>query len=35
MNGYAGVAPYVLGIAIALAAFGVGVVYVGRRRTAD
>ena len=34
VNGYAGVIPYVLGIAVALAAFGAGVVYVGRRRTA-
>ncbi len=31
--GYAGVIPYVLGIAVALGAFGAGVVSVGRRRT--
>ena len=33
VNGYAGVLPYVLGIAVALTAFGAGVVYVGHRRT--
>jgi hypothetical protein len=33
VSGYTGVVPYVLGIAAALAAFGAGVVYVGRRRT--
>lgn len=35
VNGYAGIIPYVLGIAVALSAFGAGVVYVGRRRGAD
>ena len=35
VNGYAGVVPYVLGIAVALSAFGAGVVYVGRRRGAE
>lgn len=34
VNGYAGVVPYVIGIAVGLIAFGAGVVYVGRRRTA-
>jgi hypothetical protein len=34
VNGYAGVVPYVLGIAVALAAFATLVVYVGRRRSA-
>ena len=33
VNGYAGVVPYVIGIAVALGAFALGVVYVGRRRT--
>jgi len=35
VNGYAGIVPYVLGIAVALSAFGAGVVYVGRRRGAE
>jgi hypothetical protein len=35
VNGYAGVVPYVLGIAVAPSAFGAGVVSVGRRRGAD
>ena len=34
VGGYAGVIPYVLGIAVALSAFGAGVVYVGRRGAA-
>jgi len=35
VNGYAGIIPYVLGIAVGLAAFGALVVYVGRRRGAE
>lgn len=33
VNGYAGVVPYIVGIAVGLVAFGSGVIYVGRRRT--
>ena len=34
-GGYPGILPYVLGIAVGLAAFGAGVVYVGRRGATD
>jgi hypothetical protein len=34
VNGYAGVIPYIIGIAVGLVAFGAGVVFVGSRRSA-
>ena len=34
IGGYAGMVPYILGIAVGLAVFSTGVVYVGRRRNA-
>lgn len=34
VNGYGGVVPYIIGIAVGLVGFGAGVVYVGRRRSA-
>jgi apolipoprotein N-acyltransferase len=33
VGGYAGMVPYILGIAVGLALFAAGVVWVGRRRT--